>query len=464
MLYYSTIMIWTASAKTNHFINLISQKYIFIFITLLLLVYFDSSFIDLSERFNIPESKTFLIGIFLFFVTLFIFSNVLLIFTIKNVFLKNYSILGDKVKFIHNFIVIYLISISLLITILFAEMIVYNSYNIYLIYSLLIITHLTGIYFSVWGTIKFLNWFKVNQDKLLLVYAISFVTFSALIILSLVYTLTELGNAPKTITPADLKRTIHVISVNLSEIYPLYRISYFFTFCSIWVLTAFLLYDYFGRNNRLKFWIILSIPMIFFLIEFFPVTLKLLIGLYQLNPSLFLPFYTILSTIIAFISATMVSITLWLIIRKIPNKSFRNYLILVAFGLLLVLISTHETPFPRFLFPPFGLITILFSGLAMYLLFMGFYSASLHISKDMSLVRNFANRIHQYGFFRNIAKSQLEQDIKGIMTKVLQSNEFDISQKGKEHYQELEKQDIEKLFKIVKKELEVKRSRNNIKK
>jgi hypothetical protein len=92
---------------------------------------------------------------------------------------------------------------------------------------------------------------------------------------------------------------------------------------------------------------------------------------------------------------------------------------------------------------------------------MGFYSASLHISKDMSLVKNFANRIHQYGFFRNIAKSQLEQDIKGIMTKALQSNEFDIRQKEKEHQQELEKEDIEKLFQIVKNELEYKRSSNN---
>ena len=252
-----------------------------------------------------------------------------------------------------------------------------------------------------------------------------------MIALSLVYTLTELRAFSETITPTDLYRTIHAISINLSEIYPFYRISYFIAFCSIWVLTAFLLYDYYGRNNLLKFWIILSIPLILFLIEFFPITLKLLISLYQLNPSLFLPFYTILSTIIAFISATIVSITLWLLVRKIPNRSFRNYLILVAFGLLLTLISTHETPFPRFLFPPFGLITILFVGLAIYLLFMGFYSASLHISKDMSLVRNFANRIHQYEFFRNIAKSQLEQDIKGIITQILQSKEFDIRQKEK---------------------------------
>jgi hypothetical protein len=448
----------TVVAKANNFLNLLSQKYIFIFITLLLLLYFDSSFVDLSERLDIPK-KDPLIAIFLIFVILFIIINMLLIFTIKNIFLKNYSILGPKIKVIHNLIIIYLITISILITVLTYEMIILKSYNIYLIYSLLLIVHFVGIIFSIWGTIKFFNWFKSNNDKLLLVYAISFTSFCALITLSFLYTMTELQHFPETITSTDLKRIIHVISVNLSEIYPFYRISFFITFCSLWTLTAFLLYDYFGRTNRLKFWIILSIPMIFFLIQFFPVTLKLLISLYLLNPSLFLPLYTILSTITTFIGASMVSITFWLLIRKIPNKLFRNYLILVTFGLLLVLTSTQETPFPRFLFPPFGLITILFIGLAIYLFFMGFYSASLHISRDMSLVRNLADRIHQYGFFRSIARSQLEQDIKGIVIKVVQSNEFIISQKEKQHEQELAKEDIEKLFQIVKNELEIKKSR-----
>jgi hypothetical protein len=446
-------------AKTNNFLNLLSQKYIFIFITLLLLLYFDSSFVDLSERLDIPEKKDPLLGIFLIFVILFIIINMLLIFTIKNIFLKNYSILGTKIKVIHNLIIIYLITISILISILTYEMIILKSYNIYLIYSLLLIVHFAGIIFSIWGTIKFLKWFKSNNDKLLLVYAISFTSFCALITLSFLYTMTELQHFPETITSTDLKRIIHVISVNLSEIYPFYRISFFITFCSLWTLTAFLLYDYFGKTNRLKFWIILSIPMIFFLIQFFPVTLKLLISLYLLNPALFLPLYTILSTITTFIGASMVSITFWLLIRKIPNKLFRNYLMLVTFGLLLVLTSTQETPFPRFLFPPFGLITILFIGLAIYLFFMGFYSASLHISRDMSLVRNLADRIHQYGFFRNIAKSQLEQEIKGIVIKVVQNNEFILSQKEKQHEQELAKEDIEKLFQIVKNELEIKRSR-----
>ena len=89
-------------SKTSNFVNLLSQKYIFIFLALLVLLYFDSSFVDLTERFNIPEKTDYLIGIFLIFVILFIFINILLIFTIKNVFLKNYSILETKIKVIHN--------------------------------------------------------------------------------------------------------------------------------------------------------------------------------------------------------------------------------------------------------------------------------------------------------------------------------------------------------------------------
>lgn len=452
-------MVWSPFAKLSNIVNLLSQKYIFIFITLALLVYFDSSFVNLSEAFHLPANKSYLIDVFLIFVTIFIVINFLLIFTIKNIFSKNYSILGTRIKVLQSFIVLYLITVSILIMILIFEILLLERYNIYLIYSLLIITHFTAIYFSVWGTEKFLKWFKSTKDKLLLVYVISFITFSVLITLSFLYTITELQHFPETIIPADLKRMIHAVSINLSEIYPFYRISFLITFCSIWVLTAFLLYDYFGRNNRLKFWAILSIPIIFFLIDFFPVTLKLLTSSYLLNPSLFLPLYTIPSTIATFIGAAMVSITSWLLIRKIENKVFKNYLILVTFGLLLILTSTQETLFPRFLFPPFGLITILFIGLAIYLLFIGFYSASLHISRDTALVRNFANRIYQYEFFRSIAKSQLEQDIKNIIPTVLQSKEFNL-QKPENLGWELRKEEIEKLFQIVRRQLEDKLSDN----
>ena len=45
------------------------------------------------------------------------------------------------------------------------------------------------------------------------------------------------------------------------------------------------------------------------------------------------------------------------------------------------------------------------------------------------------------------------------MTKVLQSNEFILRQKEKQYFHELAKEDIEKLFQIVKSELEYTRSR-----
>jgi hypothetical protein len=58
------MLVWSVLSKANNYVNFLSQKYIFIFITLLLLVYFDSSFIELSETFHIPENKAFLLEFF----------------------------------------------------------------------------------------------------------------------------------------------------------------------------------------------------------------------------------------------------------------------------------------------------------------------------------------------------------------------------------------------------------------
>ncbi|MDX1373064.1 MAG: hypothetical protein R3321_11370 [Nitrososphaeraceae archaeon] len=69
------------------------------------------------------------------------------------------------------------------------------------------------------------------------------------------------------------------------------------------------------------------------------------------------------------------------------------------------------------------------------------------------MIKSFANRLYQYDFFRNMAKSQLEQEIKQIIPKILQSSEFILTQKEKQQ-KELENQNIEKLFEIVRREIE----------
>ena len=58
------MLVWSVLGKTSNFVNFLSQKYIFIFITLLLLVYFDSSFIELSETFQFLKIKPFLLEFF----------------------------------------------------------------------------------------------------------------------------------------------------------------------------------------------------------------------------------------------------------------------------------------------------------------------------------------------------------------------------------------------------------------
>jgi hypothetical protein len=51
-----------------------------------------------------------------------------------------------------------------------------------------------------------------------------------------------------------------------------------------------------------------------------------------------------------------------------------------------------------------------------------------------------------------MAKSQLEQEVKQVIPKVLQSSEFILTQREKQQ-KELEQENIEKLFQIVRREI-----------
>ena len=98
-------------------------------------------------------------------------------------------------------------------------------------------------------------------------------------------------------------------------------------------------------------------------------------------------------------------------IRNTDNQIFKNHLLPISYGLFLIFASTQSNLFSQILYPPFGLITILFTGLSLFLMFLGFYSSSIYITRNYSLVKTFVNRFYQYEFFKNIAKSELEKEV-----------------------------------------------------
>ena len=422
-----------------------------ILLILIGLIYIDSSIFDFIDLFEIPIKDGFFNIIFCSLVIVFIFVIITIIYKV------NVTISVDtlfKIKFLNIKKVVYVYNIILFICLLIIlyQVLSANNYNIYLVYILLLNSHIFALFFSISGAIKFFQWLRIGKEKLSIIYLISFASFSLLICLSLLYNMSEISGAPVNITTTNYQKALQTTSYDIPEIYKFYISTYIFSFCAIWVSTFFLLYDYINKKP-LQFWIIMVIPLILFVLNLFPTTITYVVYLISLYPFLF-PLYTILSTSTFLIGPIIFSLAIFLMVRNTDNQIFKNHLLPISYGLFLIFASTQSNLFSQILYPPFGLITILFTGLSLFLTFLGFYSSSIYITRNYSLVKTFVNRVYQYEFFKNIAKSELEKEVSTIFKNIQKDNIFPIAEK--ENVDEITKEEVTKLIEFVKGELKYK--------
>jgi hypothetical protein len=79
-------------------------------------------------------------------------------------------------------------------------------------------------------------------------------------------------------------------------------------------------------------------------------------------------------------------IAFWTVARKIrPDSIVRRYMIISAYGLVLLFISYQVNGIVVTSYPPFGLASISFMGLAAYLILLGIYTAAISVSEDTKL-------------------------------------------------------------------------------
>ena len=136
-----------------------------------------------------------------------------------------------------------------------------------------------------------------------------------------------------------------------------------------------------GKN---KYWIVVSIPLIYYSSQF-------LLPLINVYPTL-LELGTISTTLLFTLIFTLVNLweassshlpAFWSISRKgRQSGDVRNYMMISAYGLILIFTSNQASLLLNTPYPPFGVITISIMGLSSYLVLVGIYSSAISLSQD----------------------------------------------------------------------------------
>jgi hypothetical protein len=157
------------------------------------------------------------------------------------------------------------------------------------------------------------------------------------------------------------------------------------TFALLWVGTVFLLQSYRKRIGTIKYWIIMSIPLVYFLSQFEPLIFNVLFSGSLANPIMFGILYIIIVIASRPLGGILFGLSFMQVARKIQNPEVKSYMTISAIGLLLLLMLYQAQVLITAPFPPFGLLSVSFMGLSSYLIFIGIYSSAVSVSQDSRL-------------------------------------------------------------------------------
>ena len=191
-----------------------------------------------------------------------------------------------------------------------------------------------------------------------------------------------------------------------------YLLSSIISFVAIWIATVFLLRHHSKKLGVTKYWILLTIPLVYFLSQFQPLFLDLFSDYRLSNPIVFNILYTLFFSLSKPVGGILFGMAFWIIARSVRYSGVSDYLMIAGYGVLLFLTSNQATVLINLPYPPFGMATISFVGLSSYLLLIGIYASALSVAEDFNLRKSIRKlAVKESKLLDSIGSAQMEQEI-----------------------------------------------------
>jgi hypothetical protein len=244
------------------------------------------------------------------------------------------------------------------------------------------------------------------MSRITFAYLLASSSLSINAVIGMAYVLDEFSYSSDVVQPKPYGG--FVMHSHYSLLAYLYTISSGATFALFWLGTVLLLQSYRKRLGTIKFWIIMIVPLLYFLSQFQPLVSSVLFDYSSKNPVLFSMVYVLMLEVSTPVGGILFGLAFMLVARKMQNEKVKGYLVISGIGLLLLLISYRPQEIITAPFPPFGLLSASFMGLSSYLIFVGIYSSAISVSQDSNLRTSIRKSVEaEVNFIGNIASAEM---------------------------------------------------------
>ena len=204
------------------------------------------------------------------------------------------------------------------------------------------------------------------------------------------------------------------------------------SFSILWGATVLLLHHYSQKVGRIKYWIIVTLPLVYFLSQFPTLFLKVFDPIIKENPFFYGSLLIFIFTLSKPAGGILFGIAFWTISRNLPRTiAVRDYLMISAIGFAFLFASDQAIVMIQLPYPPFGLAAVSFMGLSAYLIFVGIYYSAMSLSHDDRVrheIKKFA--MQESELLDSIGSAQLEKDIAEKVKAITKSQDFASQKSG----------------------------------
>lgn len=361
------------------------------------------------------------------------------IFTLINIYLLK---LSSSLKFPRSkmrkitlmaILIIQLFIISMLFTI-YGQIKISSLYYNSVFYTIVYLSLVSSAAFLTIAAVQFLRWFIRGKNYLVLTYGIVMLVLCTNSIIGIIY-LFEVSlshrNTIKHTSCSVMMGSIYYSNPEVTNILiSLYDMTSFFSFVLAWIVTVLMLKDYTKHRNKLVYWIIFALPLIFFLPRY-EIALYYFSShqvdniLSSISLSRDIYGYQVLNTLLNSnlqLGGTFFGMAFLMIAAKLSSeREQRKSLIITGIGIMFLFASKDISTLIISSYPPLGVVSIAFMGIASYMVYAGIYNTAAHAARDKKLRRDLRVNIeNDIKLLRSIASSQdqleMEKNVKELMT------------------------------------------------
>jgi hypothetical protein len=263
-----------------------------------------------------------------------------------------------------------------------SQMLLFSYYNTSLLILYVTLAYTISIFTISLLTWRFFYWVKTHRSYILILFGLS----SGALVINCLSTLI-LTDQVLLVKPENIRQHVQIsfyIRPNsiLSNFSLAFTISSIISFLLTWIATALMLRYYSRILGKMRYWFILSIPLLYFLIQFSGIAgLRL-----NTDPVLLGTILTLLFSFSKVAGGILFGIAFWLIIKKLDRKNLiRDYMILASYGVMLTFISNQGIILSSAFYPPFGLATVSFLTVSSYIMLAGIYASAISVAQNSAI-------------------------------------------------------------------------------